>query len=38
MFKIDIGVASLILIFIAALLILISALTLKFEMAQPDKE
>jgi len=38
LFKIDIGVASWILTFIAALLILISVLTLKFEMVQPDKE
>ena len=38
LFKIDIGVASWILTFIAVLLILISVLTLKFEMVQPDKE
>jgi len=37
LFKIDIGVASWILTFIAVLLILISVLTLKFEMAQPEK-
>jgi len=36
--KKDIGIASLILTFMASLLILISVLTLKFEMAQPDKE
>ncbi len=36
--KRDIGVASWILTFIAALLVLISVLTLKFEIVQPDKK